>query len=173
MEITQVKEVSGGYKVNNQFFIPNDDLENKDYKDIQNWIIDGGIVEPEFTEEELLIKTRDRKISLIKSRKRDSLYLPVEYNGSTFINTEIAGSNLQAAYNFMDEPITWLDIEGNQVILTKAQIKELVGVMLTHRSSIYFQEAALIHQVNAIVPNETKTMQECIEEVEAINITFN
>lgn len=61
MDITSVKNTTDGYTVNSQFFIPNDDPENEDYQDILQWVSDGGVIESEFTEDELLQNARDKK----------------------------------------------------------------------------------------------------------------
>jgi len=62
MKIERVQNVSGGYKVNNQFFIPNDE-NNSDYQDVKKWIKSGGIVDPEFTSEQILEKSKSDRIS--------------------------------------------------------------------------------------------------------------
>jgi hypothetical protein len=91
----------------------------------------------------LLQLAKDNKIKEIEVAKKEFIYLPVQYNGSTFINSEIASTNLQGAFNFAEEPIEWLDIEGNTVVLTKVQISELANVMIAHRSLAYFKERDL------------------------------
>ena len=45
MEISTVKYVNNGYLVNNQFFVPNDDSENEDYKSVQEWVSLGNSIE--------------------------------------------------------------------------------------------------------------------------------
>ncbi len=103
-----------------------------------------------------------KKIEVSNSRK-DFIYSPIEYNNSTFINTEIAGNNLQAAFTFLDEPINWLDIEGNSIILSTIQVRELVVVIINKRSQGYFREASLNASLDACVS---------VEEVEQLDISF-
>lgn len=75
MKIETVKYTTGGYVLNNQFFIPDDSgkpTETQDfyYIKIMKWIAAGGIVEPEFTDQELLSNAKISKISQIKSISR-------------------------------------------------------------------------------------------------------
>lgn len=128
-----------------------------------------------------LQKEKEKKILKIQENKKALLYSPVEYNGTLFINSEIAGSNLMAAYNFSDEPVTWLDFYGNVVILTKEQMKDIAQLMINRRSLVYFREATLISQVNAInlqeqyfIENEDGGQKQitALQALENINITF-
>lgn len=147
-------------------------------------VIDGVYQEFVKPDAELLQDAKDSKIAQIEINCKEFIYLPVSYNGSTFINSEIASTNLQGAYTFAEEPIEWLDIEGNTVILTKLQMKDLANLMITHRSSSYFQERDLKILVAACVPIEEvivdgvvtiegKTLQQCIDEINNLDITFS
>ena len=111
----------------------------------------------------ILQEAKESKITEIKANKDSFIYLPVDYNGSTFKNTEISGKNLETAYNFIDEPIQWLDIQDNTIALTKLQVKDLITLMISHRSTGYFLEASLINQVKACLTTA---------EVNNIDITF-
>jgi hypothetical protein len=112
----------------------------------------------------LLQEAKDNKISAIEANKTAFIYLPIEYNGSTFINSEKSSNALKITKDETDEPIEWLDINGVQVNLTKVEASELLLLMFTHRKSAYFQEASKI----TAVKNCTT-----IEEVEAVDINFN
>jgi hypothetical protein len=122
----------------------------------------------EATQEEadlfILNEAKNSKETQIKLNCKAFIYLPVEYNGLTFVNSEIASTNLQGAYTFAEEPIEWLDVDGNTVILTKLEMKDLANIMIAHRSTGYFLKASLINQVKACVT---------IEEVNNIIIDFN
>ena len=119
------------------------------------------------TDGESLIKglqeAKNSKIAEIEANRKAFIYLPTFYKETQFINSEKAGNNLQAAYSFIDEPITWLDLHGNTVTLSLLEVKELIRLMITHRSTGYFLESTLIKQVHAL---------ETTEEVAALNITF-
>jgi phosphopantetheine adenylyltransferase len=62
MNIESVKNTTGGYVVNNQFFIPIDE-GNFDYQDVKTWINAGNIVEPE------LIPVEDAKEKELEAEK--------------------------------------------------------------------------------------------------------
>jgi len=55
MNIQTVKYQGKNYLVNNQIVVPNE-IGNRDYKKVQEWINEGGVVAPEFTELELKSK---------------------------------------------------------------------------------------------------------------------
>jgi hypothetical protein len=110
-----------------------------------------------------LQEAKNTKLIQIKANRKQSTYLPVEYNGSTFTNSEVAGNNLQAADKYSEEPINWLDIDGNPVILSKIDIGNIVRLMMNTRSLGYFKEAQLKASIKACTT---------LAEVEAINITF-
>jgi len=111
----------------------------------------------------LLSIAKVNKIDQVLINRNNYIYSPVEYNGSTFVNSEKSGANLQAAYTYMDEPIHWLDINSNSILLTKNQIKDIIQLIITLRSYGYFKEAEL-----------TKAINDCttIEELNNINIEF-
>ena len=94
-------------------------------------------------------KLKTAKINQVTANRKDFIYSPIDYNNSTFINSEISGNNLQVAYQFSEESIEWLDIEGNTITLTKLQLGELIGLIMSKRSSGYFQEATLIKAIKA------------------------
>ncbi len=79
MNIESVKKVEGGYKVNDQFFIPDDsdkDIEKQDcyYKQIVEWISAGGIVEEEYSESEILEAAQNRKVSELFAKVSEKIY---------------------------------------------------------------------------------------------------
>ena len=127
-------------------------------------VIDNTFQEYVKTDQELLDEAKISKIAKVKENKNASIYLPIDYNGLTFVNTEVASGNLQSAYTFTEESVEWLDIEGNTITLTKQQMAELAQLMIAHRSSVYFQEANMIKLITASLTTE---------EVEAVNINFS
>lgn len=146
--------------------IPEPFIEIQDYEQVLDktmCIVDGVYQEYTKSDSELLQEAKTSKIAQIHSERKEFLYLPITYNGSTFVNSEVSSSNLQGAYTFIDEPIDWLNIDGNTVSLTKEGIRELALLLISHRSFAYFQEANLINKIKAC---------ETIEEINKINITF-
>ena len=68
MNIETVKELELVYLINNSISIPKNP-ENRDYRKVQQWIADGGIVEPEFTTAEKI----QNKIDELTSSRRSYL----------------------------------------------------------------------------------------------------
>jgi hypothetical protein len=110
-----------------------------------------------------LQEAKDKKEVELKENRKVFMYLPIEYNGSTFINSEKSGNNLQAAYTFYDEPIDWLDSSGNVVALSKTQIGDIVKLIMDHRGAAYFQQAIKSAQIQSC---------ETISDVEDVDINF-
>ena len=97
-----------------------------------------------------LQESKDLKLAQIVPARDAFMYSDIEYNGSFFTNSLVSGNNLTSALAIMGTSIDWLDTSGNSVSLTKAEAKELAGLMLDKRSLGYFKEATLIKQINAI-----------------------
>lgn len=68
MEIFTIKRSGKGYLLNSSNYIP-EDQSNSDYRSIQKWISEGGIIEPEFSEKELLEKAKSTKIAQINAQR--------------------------------------------------------------------------------------------------------
>ena len=62
--IETVKIKGSGYIVNSILSVPKAD-GNRYYEEIKKWIKDGGVLEPEFTDEELLNRARWAQISIV------------------------------------------------------------------------------------------------------------
>lgn len=74
MEIITIQDISSqkGYKINNQFFVAYEgnlqfDEKNEDYKNCLKWIANGGIVKPEFTDQEIILIAKENKIQELKT----------------------------------------------------------------------------------------------------------
>lgn len=162
MKIKTVKQIKDIFLVNGSISVPND-ANNKDYRAVQNWIAEGGQVSPEFSDAELLENAIERKKQEIEEQRKTFIYLPVDYLSTSFTNSEVSGNNLQAVFSFLEEPIDWLDINGNPVTLTKAKVKTLISLIMQHRSKGYFLEASLKKEADAC-----KT----VKQVNDLNIEF-
>jgi len=110
-----------------------------------------------------LEQAKTLKLTSIVPARNKFMYSDIVYNGSSFINTLTSGNNLTSALAIMGSSINWLDVTGQAVLLTKAQMKELGSLILAKRSSGYFQEITLINEVNACIN---------LAQVEAVNINF-
>ena len=77
--INTVKIQGEGYLVNGTMSVPKAD-GNRDYEEVKQFIADGGIVEPEFTDAELLLKAKASMESVIQSHI-DSQAQSLGYDG--------------------------------------------------------------------------------------------
>lgn len=161
MNIETVKDFGSTYLVNDSLNIPKDS-NNSHYKLVLKWIDQGGVVEPRFTDEELLANAIENKKRELKAIVQEFIYKPIDYLNTKFVNSEISGNNLQAAYAFIEEPIEWLDLYGNSVTLTKAEVKKLIGLILQQRSKGYFLKAQY-----------EKEIDECLTIEELEDLVFN
>ena len=66
MEIQTVKIQGQGYLLNGTISVPKAD-GNREYKLIKQWLLEGNIPEPEFTEEELQITSINKQIQEAKT----------------------------------------------------------------------------------------------------------
>lgn len=158
MQILSVKESRNSFKINNYFLVPKDPT-NSDFKKIQIWISQGGVVEAY----DSLPDEKIEKLAEIKSARDAFMYADIEYNGTTFTNSLVSGSNLIAAITLASDSISWLDSSDATVSLTISEAKELAALISEKRGLGYFKEAALQVKVNACTT---------IEQLNAIQITF-
>lgn len=84
MQITKVQNWQGGYKVNDQFFIPQDE-NNLDYQDILLYLDNGGIIDPEFTDVQLVAIAKSDKITELNTYHNSSEVRTLTINGTTAI----------------------------------------------------------------------------------------
>lgn len=66
MQILKVKKTQLGFLINDLLNTPNDP-NNSDYQRVQEWIKNGGIVEPEFTDQEIILIAKENKIQELKA----------------------------------------------------------------------------------------------------------
>jgi len=110
-----------------------------------------------------LQEAKTSKIFQLQSAKDIALYTPVEYLGTLFVSSEKANQNILGALLLNGDGNEWLDVYGNSIILTKAQLKALGIIIKQQRSMVYHQKATLINQINACTT---------IKELNSINIEF-
>jgi hypothetical protein len=72
MNIGKIKQTRSGYFVNDSMSVPNAP-DNFDYQYVQKYIANGGIVEPEFTNAELLANAKSAKKKEIKQLRTKEL----------------------------------------------------------------------------------------------------
>lgn len=71
-EIQTVKIQGSGWLLNNVMHVPGNAPGNKEYELIKQWISEGNIPKPEFTEEELAKQESDRQIAEAKTYLADT-----------------------------------------------------------------------------------------------------
>lgn len=113
--------------------------------------------------EDIFNRTKENLIKQVKNNKREFIYSPISFADSTFINSEISSNNLQAVYQFSSFPLTWLDINNNEVLLTQSDTENLIDLMISIRSAGYLQEAVLLKQIESCTT---------LEELQKIDISF-
>lgn len=94
--INTVKQLTDGYLVNGDSFVPNDE-RNIDYALVQKWIDVGGIVSPEFTAEELQKEAFDNFVSMtdthiqaevMKYNEANNVMFGSIHNCSTYVTVD-------------------------------------------------------------------------------------
>lgn len=67
MKIETVKDQKGSYLVNGNTNVPKSE-DNRHYKMVLDWIEDGGVVQPEFTDEEIAESIKTKRVTEIEQR---------------------------------------------------------------------------------------------------------
>lgn len=197
MRINTAKKTSGGFIVNGgESFIPND-IGNSDYLLLQEWIANGGIVEPEFTGAELLQQVKDKKITAIKTLRNQCLARPfIGFSGYVCDPVTKQKTDEIAPFVFSTKPTGQPLTEPSNIIFTTliasqidpnhftpySTVKVIDGQISDEKVIIYLngQAAAdiqghLAHRSSRFVGAANKAeddVNNCatVEEVEAINI---
>jgi len=87
----------------------------------------------------------------IKIQRKTEQYAPVEYKGNLYAATERAQNNLGHAISISDaSSFEWLDVNGNLVVLSRADIQAIRLFILQRTKKLYFKEANDIKILNAI-----------------------
>lgn len=162
MEISTVKQGQNGYLINNSTFAPNDP-SNIDYQAVQEWIAGGGVVQPEFSLDELKIK----KIAEVKSAREIFQYTNLTVGDYEFTATKNAKLLFFSKVNGLastDYPIDWrLADDISWVSLSKTESYALYEAMEAQETSAYEQESVFYIAINKATS---------IEELAAIDIKF-
>jgi hypothetical protein len=95
MQIATVKKQNGGYLVNALVSVPNDPF-NLEYKKVQKWIANGGIVQDQFTLDEVKLN----KIAEIKAIRDSKNVEAIVDTSAEILNTNGAGSGAFTYFAF-------------------------------------------------------------------------
>ena len=162
MNIEKIKQIQTGYLVNDTTFVPNDP-GNTDYQAVQKWIDQGGVVEPEFSLDELKIK----KIAEVKAARQTFQYANLTVGDYEFKSTQNAKLLFFSRVNgsaSTDYPIDWLlSDDVSWVSLSKTESYALYAAMEDQETSAYKQASVFYSAINTA---------SSIEELAAIDIKF-
>jgi hypothetical protein len=96
----------------------------------------------------LLQEAKNSKIAEIKAAKDEALYLPIDYLDTQFISSEKASQNILGALVLNGDDNQWLDINGNVLVLSRAELEQLGILIKTQRGMVYNNEATKITAIN-------------------------
>jgi len=122
--------------------------QHEDGMDKNMVVIDGNYQEYVKTSAELLQEAKNKKIAEIKVAKDEVLYLPIDYLDTQFISSEKASQNILGALVLNGDNNHWLDINGNVLVLSRAELEQLGILIKTQRGMVYNNEATKITAIN-------------------------
>jgi hypothetical protein len=99
MNIESVKNTTGGYVVNNQFFIPIDE-GNFDYQDVKTWINAGNIVKPELIPVE---DTKEKELEAEKLKKEKEISDFIENHKIAIAHNDGSCSILDISFEMLND----------------------------------------------------------------------
>lgn len=148
MNIITVKQTQFGLLVNEKNLVPVDEM-NRNYQEVQAWIKNGGVIDPEFTDKEIQEQQKNQqKEQLEKDRKIAQFSNITLANGKELCGTAKARDNLFKAFVLMkesgEESIFWLDIDNNPFSITKDEILQVCNDFKERDSRLYLEEAEAI-----------------------------
>jgi len=142
MSIKTVKKQGDGYLVNGDIFVPNDGA-NRQYQEVQSFIKNGGIVEDEFSPQEIVAKiVSDKKVE-IDTAYRDALNAGVTYKAAVFQSDEKSVQSLvkvlTALANSWVLPagFVWIDAANVAHSATKAWLQGLNKAFGDHEAALF------------------------------------
>ncbi len=97
MQILKVVRTSGGFNVNNQFFIPEDEADGY-YQDIKKWELAGGVIEDEPAMP--LSQVKAQKIAEIKAIRDEKNIEPITDTSAEILNEDGSGSGVSTFFVF-------------------------------------------------------------------------
>lgn len=139
--INTVKIQGEGYLVNGSMSVPNA-VGNRHYRMVQEWIAEGGTPEPEFTQEELDIKSVQEAKALKDKNRLDSMNsLTVEtIAGNVYDADETSQNRMSRAINALPDDVTttsWILADNSVKLVTKAELKEALKLAGEAQTAIW------------------------------------
>lgn len=176
-KITSLKIQDGG----NAFYVNGDQEypfmagsgDGPYYYDIVKYVQDGGKVEPEYTDEDILNDAKNKKKEQINSVKESGLVSNVKYKDKEFAGDEYTKNTLtsvQATYRDPKETdaskqplpdgFTWIAVDNTRVPMTMADIRAL-GQLLAEKVNV-------VTMVGRVLKDKIAAAKS-VAEVDAIN----
>lgn len=98
MKIQTVKISGQGYLLNGTMSVPKAD-GNREYELIKQWLLEGNIPEPEFTEEELRIKEINSQIQEAKAYLTETGWIWEKYNRNVLVLKDMTNEEFNLKYS--------------------------------------------------------------------------
>jgi flagellar basal body-associated protein FliL len=98
MKIETVKYQGDSLLLNGKITVPQDS-SNRYYKEIQEWVKQGNVIEPEFTEEELLLNKKQELKKQLKNKIQSKITSGFTFGSDTIKTDLISQQNGQANYS--------------------------------------------------------------------------
>ena len=119
-----------GYSVNGNSFFPKENCEL-----IKQWIAEGNIPEPEFTDEEIELATIEKSQRELKSAKNSALNsIVITVNDKTFDGDETARTNMISAILSADligkTEETWKLADNTTALVTLIELKQALALAI-------------------------------------------
>ena len=99
MEIQTVKIQGQCYLLNGTMSVPGNADGNREYELIKQWLLEGNIPEPEFTEEELQITSINKQIQEAKAYLTDTGWIWEKYNRNVLVLKDMTNEEFNLKYS--------------------------------------------------------------------------
>lgn len=154
MEIQTVKIQGQSYLLNGTMSVPKAD-GNREYELIKEWLAEGNIPEPEFTEAELLAKAYNEALTAWK-QSRQTLVDNIEVTLDTVVyqGDELSQTRMSRAIVALPDDVTtvpWVAKDNTVVQLNKVQLTELL-LQAGQAQSMIWNEGRPVEEVLAGMP---------------------
>jgi hypothetical protein len=167
-----VKQKANGFLVDNKFFVPNDP-NNTQYKEIQKWIENGGIVDPEFSLPEAISKKLQEldqyhfnDIEIRQCKINNYFILQLSGEGRSLIQEQISFLTQKIELNLIQEADATFEYfyNGGSIEITLTQLRQLYVAMLNIVNSNYQNYKAETYAIKNL---------DSVEAVESHDFTVN
>jgi hypothetical protein len=151
--IVKVKEQGGKLLVTTKShgdILVSKDFKNRHYMTVVKWVKQGNVIEPEFTDEELLLIKKQELKQRVEKIYQESIQKPIEYNGNVFQADEKSQDILTKVITSAssDFEIDWLDIDNNLVHMTLNDLKGLANNILIRGQEEFVKKVELKKQID-------------------------